>query len=31
MAPADLVPREEKEQARDLLAKYLTDNPITVS
>ena len=31
MAPADIVPREEKEKARELLAKYLTDNPITVS
>jgi RimJ/RimL family protein N-acetyltransferase len=31
MAPADLVPRADKEQARELLAKYLTDNPITVS
>lgn len=31
MAPADIVPREEKEKARELLAKYLTHNPITVS
>jgi RimJ/RimL family protein N-acetyltransferase len=31
MTPANLVPREDKEQARELLAKYLSDNPITVS
>lgn len=31
MSPSNFVPQAEKEEARQMLAKYLADNPITVS